>query len=265
MQWGAEWWFFGAHLEKAYNKTVHEFILAGLADVGVPLQFVWWIARFLGGLASILVANTVVGDPFTLELGIRQGDPLSPTLFVFAASFLISRIQVADLGLEQFWYVDDSMIDFPPRESVLRKVLGMFDGFGTYRICDAAQSKVSLWRWSGRGAMASPVSGWCTRQILGRAGRRVTRGGGRAVLKGPDFFLLRIALKDRPKGPPIATNRQAPPTANRRQPPTVNRCQPPISNCQLPQTGANRRQPPTTNRQPAISTSRPPPIATNHG
>ena len=92
-------------------------------------------------------------------------------------------------------------------------------------------------------------------------------------LRDQIFFLLRTALKDRPKGPPTAnrqlpptaTNRQ-PPTANRDQPPTVNRCQPPpTTHHQLP-TAANRRQPPpTTNRQPAISTSRQPPIATNHG
>ena len=35
-----------------------------------------------------------------------------------------------DLDLEQFWYVDDSMIDIPTRESVLRKVLGLFAEFG---------------------------------------------------------------------------------------------------------------------------------------
>ena len=86
--------------------------------------------RFLGGLTSVLVGNAVVGDPFTLEAGIRQGDPLSQMLFVFATSFLIRRIQAVDLDLEQFWYVDDSMIDIPPRESVLRKALGLFAEFG---------------------------------------------------------------------------------------------------------------------------------------
>ena len=37
MQLGAERWFFGADLEKAYGKTGHEFIPAGLAEVGAPL------------------------------------------------------------------------------------------------------------------------------------------------------------------------------------------------------------------------------------
>ena len=92
----------------------------------VPLELVRWIARFLGALTSIVV----VGDPVTLEADIRQGDRLSPMLFVFAISFLIRRIQTADLHLEQLWYVDDSMIDISPRESVLWKVVGLFAEFG---------------------------------------------------------------------------------------------------------------------------------------
>ena len=52
------------------------------------------------------------------------------------------------------------------------------------------------------------------------------------------FFLLRTALKDRPKGPsaanyqppPIATNRQPPLTTNRQLPPTASGDQPPTAN-----------------------------------
>ena len=67
------------------------------------------------------------------------------------------------------------------------------------------------------------------------------------------FFLLRTALKDRPKGPPTAK----PPTATNRQSPTTNRHQPPTANRHQPPT-ANRHQPPTANRHQ-------PPTATNHG
>ena len=77
----------------------------------------------------MLVGKAVVGDSFTLEAGIRQGDPLCAMLFVFATDFLIRRIHAAGLDLEQSWYVDDSVIDIPPRELVLRKVLQLFDNF----------------------------------------------------------------------------------------------------------------------------------------
>ena len=86
----------------------------------------------------------------------------------------------------------------------------------------------------------------------------------RAVLKGPDFFLLRTALQDRPKGPPTA-NRQLPPTANRHRPSTANRRQlPPATHHQLP-TATNRRQPPpTTNCQPPTGNLHQPPTANRH-
>ena len=56
-------------------------------------------------------------------------------------------------------------------------------------------------------------------------------------LRNQIFFLLRTALKDRPKGPPTA-NHQLPPTASGDQPPNANHYH------QSPTT--NRRQPPPT-------------------
>ena len=83
----------------------------------------------------------------------------------------------------------------------------------------------------------------------------------RAVLKGPVFFLLRTALKDRPKGPPTA-NRQLPSTANRHQPPTSNRQQ---RTANHPPPATNRRQPPDSHHyQPPRTTNRQPPTAANH-
>ena len=76
----------------------------------------------------------------------------------------------------------------------------------------------------------------------------------RGVLKGLDFFLLRTALRDRPKGPSTA-NHQPPQTANRHQPPTANRRQPPAATNRQPPTTAKRHQPPITNHQPPTTTT----------
>ena len=72
-------------------------------------------------------------------------------------------------------------------------------------------------------------------------------------------FLLRTALRDRPKGPSTA-NRQPPPTANRQRRPTANHRQPPSTTNPPPPTAANRHQlPPTaTNRQPPTAHRQPP-------
>ena len=77
------------------------------------------------------------------------------------------------------------------------------------------------------------------------------------------FFLLRTALKDRPKGPPTA-NRQLPSTANRHQPPTTNRHQPPATNRCQPPAATNRQLPTNANcLQPPTASQQPPPTTTN--
>ena len=73
---------------------------------------------------------------------------------------------------------------------------------------------------------------------------------------GTRFFLLRTALKDRPKGPPTA-HHQPPPTANRHQPLTATNHQPSTAN--------NQQQRPTAYRQPlATATNHQSPITNRH-
>ena len=97
----------------------------------------------------------------------------------------------------------------------------------------------------------------------GSPGVRAGGGGGQGrSLRNQIFFLLRTALKDRPKGPPTA-NRQLPSTANRHQPPTTNRHQPPTTNRRQPPAATNRQLPTTANRhQPPITNHQPPPTTT---
>ena len=85
-------------------------------------------------------------------------------------------------------------------------------------------------------------------------------------------FLLRTALKDRPKGPPTA-NRQLPSTANRQPPTAANRQRRPTANCQPLPTASNHQPPATNRRQPPPTATnrqlptanRQPPTATSHG
>ena len=96
------------------------------------------------------------------------------------------------------------------------------------------------------------------------------------------FFLLRTALKDRPKGPPIVNHQPPPTAANRRQPPTAANRQPrptanrqplptatnhpsPTANCRQPPPTAANHQPPTANRQsPPAANRQSPPTMVEH-
>lgn len=130
--WHGERWFMMVDLVKAYNTVSHEFIAAALKHAGVPPNLICWIILFLQGYNNIQIGNSIAGEEFPLHAGIRQGDPLSPILFVFITLFLIHHIKkdVTTQECDQFWYVDDALYDMPPREEYVNAIINHHELFG---------------------------------------------------------------------------------------------------------------------------------------
>jgi len=137
-------------IEKAYDHVNWSFLLKILKDMGFGRKWLNWISLCISTVKFSLIINGNSEGFFQSQRGLRQGDPLSPFLFILAMEGLNHMIRRAnvngwligfkaklqgrmenEVGITHLLYADDSLIFCEPEVTQIRHIraiLTIFEG-----------------------------------------------------------------------------------------------------------------------------------------
>lgn len=92
--------FFKVDLEKAYDSVSWGFIDSILEQMSFPIRWRRWISAIVSSASASVLINGSPSQEFKCFRGLRQGDPISPFLFVIAMEVLTGMVkQASSIGL----------------------------------------------------------------------------------------------------------------------------------------------------------------------
>ena len=151
--------------QKAFDTIEWCYLQRCLESFNFGPEFIRWVITFYNNIQSCVINNGITSDYFTLERGVRQGDPLSPYLFLVAVetlaiavrqNTLIKGITIGKDETKLLQYADDTTAVLSDVNSA-RILFKLLDDFKKLSGLAINPSKTEgMWIGSSRGNKTKP-------------------------------------------------------------------------------------------------------------
>ncbi|WZY76441.1 hypothetical protein YC2023_022825 [Brassica napus] len=144
-------------LRKAFDSIRWDFVLASLRAIGLPHRFINWISECISSASFTICINGEAGGYFKSSRGLRQGDPLSPYLFVlamevfsrllksrYASGYIEYHPSAKPVDISHLMFADDVMVFYDGSSSSLHGISETLDDFAMWSGLEINHNKSEL-------------------------------------------------------------------------------------------------------------------------
>ena len=126
--------------QKAFDSISWTFIYKTLSFLGFSQNFLKWIKLFNTEIKARVIQSGYLSDPFSIQCGCRQGDPISAYIFILAAQVLtlfiknnndIKGIVIGNSEYKMTQFADDTTFILDGTTNSLEAALNILEIFGS--------------------------------------------------------------------------------------------------------------------------------------